>query len=196
MKIELNERQIEVMLNLVEGILNGDTESSTYSELKEIKDILDKTNTQEGIIAEFIERYKYKGDNVKLDDNEYNIGLLIEGIDYHCHWIDEDKSKINLNNYLVDYKAIINVMDEVVDEDKIFKEEDEYREMYTKLTKELESIGVTFYEELSDEYDVLMVYSLPTDKILDESFISKFSKILKDYHHQFDKELKLIYGEY
>lgn len=193
MRLKVNEVQRELLLELISDSL--DINNAKYTELKEVKDALQYSNTKDGIISEFIEIYKYDNDDIKFKDNEYDIGLLLNGVDYHAHWTNKDKenNKIRLNNFIVNYRAIIDAIGEVDDDGDVFKTEDEYKQIYNKFEKDLKEIGVTFYEECDEGYDVLMVYSLPIDKILNEDFIEQFTKILKNYGDSFNEELKLLY---
>lgn len=195
MKLNFNEKQAKVLLFLIEKELKNYSNDEYREELIQIQKSIVKANSYDGIIEEFVDKYKYENESASFNDKEYNIGLLIEGIDYQAHWKKGD-DRFYLNNFIVDYKAIINAIDELNDDNNIFKTEDYYRQLYKDFTVRLKEIGVVFAEDTSDEYDVLMIYSLPTDKILDEKFIKSFTNILSDYMFEFKKELDFIYGIY
>lgn len=153
---------------------------------------LNEEKYYDNIIEKFVKKYRDGNEDVILKDGEYHMPVLIKGIEYHGHWMAKDKSRIEINNFMIDYKAIIELKYDFED-NKLFKEDDKYIQMYKEFELNLKNIGVTIYEKCSDGYDVLMVYSIPTEKILDDTFIDTFDKILSSYSNEFEEELKLIY---
>lgn len=189
MKVELNTEQIKTLLEVIE-----DKTESTI--LKEIHEILVEATTNEHKINEFVDKYKYDNDNVFFSKGEHQIGLLIGAVDYHAHWSDDDYSVIKINNFIVHYKSIIDAKEYICDKNNVFRTDEEYKKMYDTFKKELSDIGVTCYEHDLEEYDALMVYSLPVNKILEDDFIEKYLDIVSSYQRQFKDELDLIYLSY
>lgn len=144
------------------------------------------------IIEKFVKKHNSNNYKVKFDGNEYFIHLLVGGFEYYCHWC-EDSNRIELNDFMVSYKAII---EEIPNNqgNPVFKSKEEYEKMYNDFVESLKSIGVFFYEEKDEEYDSLIAYSLPTNKILNEEFIKEFVQILDNYREKFNEELDFLLG--
>lgn len=194
MKLEINEKQSEILLELITKELDdksNDSNSSYKKELEFLKEDILKINSNESIIEKFVSKYKYENDTVSFNGKKYDIELNIEGLDYHAHWYKND-DKIALNDFMVDYLSIINLMYES-ENNNVFESEEYYSELHQDFIKNLKQIGVTIIENDSDEYDVLNTYLLPVDKILDETFIKSFSDILSNYSDSFTDELNFIY---
>lgn len=187
--MEFNKKQKELIIKLFSERFDNDTQSPHYIEAMNIinivkKDFLDN----KAIVEKFLNKYSYIED-VFFDEElqEYVVGVNICNEEYCCHWKQENMDRIYLNNFLVDYKTIMNIK-----ELDVLKTESEYKERYSNLNKRLNDIGVTFKEDCICEYEALLIYSMPIEKLLDEDFINEFTKIIKDYNKEFEAELAMI----
>lgn len=135
-----------------------------------------------------VDLYGFDKKEIKLNNNEYSTYLVIEGYEYYCFWSKNESKNININNFLVDYRAIIDSENKNND----FKNEEVYEGYYKELEKELNSIGVTFYSIDDKDYDSLMSYTISIDNILNPKYMQRFTNILENYSNKFEKELNFL----
>lgn len=154
--------------------------------LKELKAVFTKGSTNIDKISYFFEKYGY-------DETSNNTEVLLDGFEYYGHWSDKNDSILNLNDYLVDYELVLDGL-----RDKGIATNFKNEEYYSKLFKEFESnllnIGVEIGVDDCEGYDSLMVYSLPTVKLLDENFINSFTTLVSDYKSNYEQELECLYN--
>ena len=147
-----------------------------------------KNNFKEKV-NKFVDLYKYDVDyKIELNGCEYNIPLLIEGYEYHCYWNKKEKTHINLNNFLVEYREIIDANDG----SEVFKDSDIYKQYYLEFKSKLSEIDIDFYEATDSEYDSLITYRIKIDNALDIEYMKKFTKIIEDYSSKFEEELNYL----
>lgn len=188
MKLELSEKQVKAIIELASK--NPDVE-----ELQEIKALVDGYNENKSNLECFIDKYKYECDKIINRDGENEVDVLICGIDYFAHWTEGIYDVVKLNNFMVNYEMVISAKEWVLD-DSMFKEDSYYKELHSKFKDDLSKMGISIYIEDVEEYDVLISYSLPTSKVLDDEYIKEFVRILEDYRNSFSDEMDYIYTSY
>lgn len=144
---------------------------------EELHDIFRRPVTNEEKIQRFIDTYKL-GDH---DDC-----ILLGGYEYATNKVEE---RFFINDFMPSWREIYKEINEKLhDEAYYIKQEDKFKH-------DLVNIGVVYTGILLDEYDDLLSYILPVDKINDEEWVNQFCKIIKEYKTSFNEEMKLIYGE-
>ena len=144
---------------------------------EELHDIFKRPMTNEEKIQMFIDTYKL-GDH---DDC-----ILLGEYEYAT---DEVGEKFFINDFMPSWREIYDeIGNKLHDKYHYIKQE-------AKFKNDLVNIGVVYVEQFLDEYDVLLSYNLPVDKINDEEWVEKFNKIIKEYKASFNEEMNLIYGE-
>lgn len=151
-------------------------------------------------VYDFIQKFKYDNEEIstKKDGISKDIGLCIKGFDFHSHWVEEpnkDVKCLNLNDFVPDYKLIIEGLSDL--DNSISSQflspkyyEDEYNDFMSKLKK----LGIFVEENAGNEYDVLMTFSLPANKLDDDKFFEQFMGLYCDYKNKYNDELDVLYG--
>lgn len=153
-----------------------------------------------GKIYNFVEKYKYDEEKIatKIDGISKDIPLCIKGIEFHSHWIEEpnkDVKYLSLNEFVPDYQNIIEGLSDLDNTiSSQFLSPKYYKDEYDEFIAKLKKMGILVEENVGNEYDVLMTFSLPANKLDNNNFINKFMKLLIDYKTKFDEELDVLYG--
>lgn len=164
-RFDLTDEQLNRLLVLIESD-------------NELYNIFKRPITNEEKIQMFIDTYKL-GDH---DDC-----ILLGGYEYYVD--RKQNEKILINDFMPSWRIIYDSIGNKLHVKSY------YQEKYDKFTKDLMSINVHYNKKFLDEYDDLLSYNLPVDKINDEEWANKFCEIIKEYKTSFDEEIKLIYGE-
>lgn len=151
-------------------------------------------------IYDFVNKYKYDGDEIatKIDGISKDVPICIKGIEFHTHWVEEsnkDVDYLKFNEFVPDYQDIIYSLSDLDDEiSSQFLSPKYYEDEFNDFISKLKKMGITVEESAGNEYDVLMTFSLPSDKLDNNRYINKFMKLLIDYKSKFNEELDVLYG--
>lgn len=182
-------------MSILRGFIRENICKSTGVEKKVLENILislDMVDSNKELLNNFIDKYSYGGESVQIEGSIANIDLLINGYEYCAKWSIEDMSKINLNDFIVDYVAVLNAKESIPS--NVYKGEEVYKERYKQLQKDLNEIGIIANRLSEEEGYVLMTYELPVDRLKDDDYIYKFDGILEGYKSFFKEEMGYIYG--
>lgn len=190
MKLTLQDCQVELLSKILKDAVGKKKYSKDETEIKELIDIFKRDNDSIEKIKEFVGKYTQNATPGVDEDAYNNTDVLLGGLSYYLWWEESDLSVVYISNFIVDYIAIINQIDK--DKPEVFKSASHYLDLFNTFKEKMLNIGVIFYEEKKEINDSLMVYALPVEKILDDKFIEKFSKLIKEYEESFESELSYI----
>lgn len=142
---------------------------------KELYQIFKRPVTNEEKIQRFIDTYSID------EDKSY---ILLGGYEY---FVDRNIEQVWINDFMPNWKLIFDEIGGRLH----FK--DYYMTKEREFEKKLSSIGVIYNKEGQDEYDNLLSYKLPINKINDEQWVEEFIKIIDEYKTSFEEEMNLIY---